>query len=240
MRILLRRKGRRVFPKILLAVFLVLLIVIGLLFLRGNPFKIREIIVNTNFDINSNSKLTGLLKQIKNTNIFSINEETTAESIKKTDLRIREVRITKKIPDRLLIEIDKRETLAGIQLNNGFLLFDKEGIGFEEVKEKGDFPLIIANPGLQNLKVGSRIEDRQKVVFPILDFLRGKEKVENISFDSEKIDLVLEGGPEVLFVAEDEFPKKLTSLQTILNRFRIEGRRPVKIDMRFEKPVITF
>ena len=49
----------------------------------------------------------------------------------------------------------------------------------------------------------------------------------------------LSGDTQVIFKSEG-IAQQVSSLQIMLSRFRIEGRIPKKIDLRFEKPIVVF
>ena len=65
-------------------------------------------------------------------------------------------------------------------------------------------------------------------------------RIISLSIISEKgIEASISGGTKVLFRTE-EVVQQVSSLQAILARFKIEGRIPKKIDLRFEKPIVVF
>lgn len=53
----------------------------------------------------------------------------------------------------------------------------------------------------------------------------------------DSYEIALNSGPVVIFSSSD-FEAQAASLQLILNRFKIEGRRIKFIDLRFSKPVV--
>lgn len=50
----------------------------------------------------------------------------------------------------------------------------------------------------------------------------------------------LSTGEEIIFSATKTMPSQVSSLQLILSRLTIEGKRFVRLDFRFDKPVVTF
>lgn len=208
------------------------------LFLRSEPLLIKNIVVTTDYDIAANSELVRILENTRNQNIFWLNDKTISEQIKATDPKIKEVLIQKKFPGKILVEIKSRQALAAIAVADKFFLVDKEGLVFDEKKEIGGLPIL--NLGLQNISVGSRIDNRYKSIFLTLEALRGKDKISRILAAEEELKIEIEGGTLVLFPLQNEVETKVNALQTILDRFRIEGKRPSKIDLRFEKPIVSF
>lgn len=72
------------------------------------------------------------------------------------------------------------------------------------------------------------------------EFKKAKLELVSLSVSGEKeIEASLSGGTKVLFKTE-EISQQVSSLQVLLSRFKIEGRRPKIIDLRFEKPIIVF
>lgn len=68
-----------------------------------------------------------------------------------------------------------------------------------------------------------------------------KEQI-NISYlnylDNETVEASLSSGVKVIFSLKNNPIDLVTSLQLILSRFRIEGRKVNKIDLRFKNPVV--
>lgn len=59
-------------------------------------------------------------------------------------------------------------------------------------------------------------------------------------FLGREIDASLSSGVAVTFSQEKDLALQVASLQLILQRFKIEGKTPKKIDLRFNKPIVTF
>jgi hypothetical protein len=94
---------------------------------------------------------------------------------------------------------------------------------------------------LQNSSLGSRIENGGEKLLETLSLVLKFEKVNEIVEDQEGIKIRLTSGTNIILPSNDEARQdKINALQMVLSRFRIEGRSPVKIDMRFEKPVVSF
>lgn len=78
-----------------------------------------------------------------------------------------------------------------------------------------------------------------------LEFLAGLEAlgVEPISLErltAGSIDVWTNNGLTVSFLSEGSAKEKLTILQLLLEKYRIEGKRLKKIDLRFDEPVVTY
>lgn len=99
-------------------------------------------------------------------------------------------------------------------------------------------------------QVGFNLFRSEKIIRPIVgkppeqevteELRKAGFEVESLSIESaDTIHVSLSGGTTVVFKTE-EIIKQVSSLQVLLSRFKIEGRIPQKIDLRFEKPVVVF
>lgn len=90
----------------------------------------------------------------------------------------------------------------------------------------------------------------RKIVRPIPEKNLENELVENLQESGieivslgaareDQIESSISGGIRVIFPTKN-LREKIASLQLMLQRFKIEGRLPKSIDLRFEKPVVKF
>lgn len=233
---------KRKIKKIILPLLLVLAISVGFyLIIRSDLFSVSKIVVTTDYDINANPKVTAILRDIKGKNILLINDKNLVGQIKAIDIKIKEVVIKKEIPNKITVQIESRQALAAIPVNGKYYLIDREGLFFSEQLEVNG--MAIVNLGLQNIHLGSRIDDRRKFILLIIDSLKGEDRVADLYEREEDWEVHLSNGTTVLFLkekTEEDNRTALDALQTIISRFRIEGKRPNKIDLRFTKPVVSF
>ncbi len=233
------RRSTRYLRKILsLLISLSLVIAFCLFFFKSEVFLIKKVIVTTDYNVKANPEIIKILEKTQKQNFFLLKPEEIAGKIKTQDLKIEEVKIERVFPGKLLVKIQTRLPLAAVKTQDGYFLIDKEGLIFDQQKESGVIPTL--NLGLQNPKVGSRIDETEEVVLKILAFLKGKEDILFITKEADDYFLQLTEGLSILFPGKDETQEKLDSLQMMLTRFKIEGKRPIKIDLRFAKPVISF
>lgn len=61
-----------------------------------------------------------------------------------------------------------------------------------------------------------------------------------VTRDDSSFQLTLKNGEEVLFSRSKPIELQISSLQHILSRLTIEGKSVIRIDLRFDKPVILF
>lgn len=123
--------------------------------------------------------------------------------------------------------------ISGFYLtNDGFIFKSKEEKSLPTIE-------VITAP----LRGGEKVAgDDFKIIIELLNLVKNyKLEVEKITvYNKERMDIQLTSGPVVLISAKVSIPNFISSLQVILERFKIEGKVPLYIDMRFDKPVIKF
>jgi|SRR3989344_115366 len=75
-----------------------------------------------------------------------------------------------------------------------------------------------------------------------LESLLKKENVpfSSITSSSDFYTIVLSGGGQVIISSKKELAVQISSLQLMLSRLTIEGKRIKSLDFRFDKPIINF
>jgi len=96
-----------------------------------------------------------------------------------------------------------------------------------------------------------KISSKQKLVTPLssldateklkkdLEFL-GIKMVGEPEQIKDEVVVTLSSGTRVFFKKKEDYSSELDSLQLILRNIRIEGKWPLKIDLRFKRPVLGF
>ena len=87
----------------------------------------------------------------------------------------------------------------------------------------------------------SIVQDRKDKQQEVENLLQGA----NISFSTvtssqSSIKINLDNGAEVLLSEEEDISEQVSSLQGILSRLTMEGKKFVLLDLRFSKPIIQF
>lgn len=86
--------------------------------------------------------------------------------------------------------------------------------------------------------VGSNLSWTDQLVRNLQLNLLTIDKIEVVN--SRQIKVFLADGPLVIFNSQRDQQRQLDSLQFILARTKIDGKRPAKIDLRFDKPVLVY
>lgn len=179
--------------------------------------------------------------KVRGKNIIFLNLKELAEEIYSKHLEIKKITIQKIFPNTLSFTIDRRKELAQIEYNHFFYSIDEEGTIFFSSKERRPLPILIGwhSP----IEVGSKIEPPVVQSFiPIISALQESDiMVESIEYHNDDfIGMNLSNNVEIISSTKSNSPTTMASLQMMFRGFRIERKFPKAIDVRFQKPIITY
>ena len=150
---------------------------------------------------------------------------------------IKSVRITKKLPNTLIVDVNERKPVAVWKVGETTKYVDSEGVVLDELSrfrqltltdmfcESQDTELNISHKGLT---YGLRVITQVVPTIPI----------QTLSCLDENSSILKINGVEVVIDNQREVERVAASLLFLFKQFRIEGKQPNKVDMRFEKPVL--
>ncbi len=185
------------------------------------------------------------LELINNKNIFFIKEDEIAEKILNENPEFNKISLIKIYPRKvkLIIKVDK--PLAALQVNGGFLILSSQGRIIAKSK-KNDEHLPVINYYQKLDYYAETVGDwiKFKDITAALDLLK-------YSFDfGLAIDIIDINGldmigfklgtREILFTTEKSVEVQKYELEKIMHQFKIEGKEFLKLDLRFDKPVVVF
>lgn len=180
------------------------------------------------------------LDSLRGKNILFIKETDIAAWLIEKNSNFSSIEVEKQLPSSIKILAMERKAVAQIIAQNYVYLIDKEGVVFKAVKEPLILPKIEVLTG--KIVIGNKIEKLYAdSIFPLLSNLSELNiKVENVTLKSPD-EIVIELPETTIFtdVYQDDSIIS-SSLQMMLTSFRIEGRLPRIIDVRFDKPVVRF
>jgi len=223
---------------------LVILLIFGFYFvLTGDFFKVKFISCQKEgFPCKDEIQF---FEEFKGRNIFFNHIDQIVSKIKDKILTISEVKIRKKLPDKLFIEIIPRKSYVSLTKDNKvFYLVDDIGFVYQkDFVKPNDQVLIYFDKFSEEIFLGKRIENQE-----FLQTLRLIADLKNsfISFkhivlsDLETITIFLEEPIIASFSAKKSTSSQVDSLQFILKQSKIEGKLPAYIDLRFDKPVLKY
>jgi len=117
------------------------------------------------------------------------------------------------------------------------------------------FSLLLAffkksGPNIKLPKITLDFSPREEIIIPVPSPSIGERlfrelqladlKPQKIKEENNQAEIILEEAILAVFTLEKPVSSQVASLQMILNRFKIEGKKPKKVDLRFEKPIVTF
>lgn len=152
---------------------------------------------------------------------------------------IASISITKRYPGTLVIMATTRVPIAIVASENNSYTIDKEGIVLEEYPEKALLPVIRID--VPPITLGKRVTDTR--ITAALSFLletEGSIAITMITSGEGDTLLATDGVMNILFPQTSDIQVVAHTLQTMLMGFRIKGALPASIDLRFDKPVVTF
>lgn len=249
-----------------------LIIACGYLFLRSDIFLIKQLIITKDSgwqgkEFVLESEVRESLNSFLARSLLTISQNEVQNKLTTDFLTIKEVKVKKELPDRLLVFYQERIPVAVIKTlyvyeeevieknevgeeikkpkkteQAGSFFVDEEGLIF--VKKEGKFGLpefILINH--QNLQVGDSISGQQvSSVLKIITNLKESSdlKIVKISFqESGLIEVIFSEGLEVLFGGVGKnIDSQISTLQTLHRRSKIDGKKISRIDLRFQNPVI--
>lgn len=237
-----KKSSRKFFKKIL---FLSLFFATSFLtFFTLNHLKIKKIIIVDNNKKN-NSYLIGL-NSIKNKLIFFIDEKTISNYLIKNNPPLDEVKVKKKLPNTIIIYPHFSSVTAQLATNNGFFLLSKKGRIINKTKRQtNQTPLINFYQRLNFYQYQAGDYLTYKEILIGLEFI---ERLKGLGFDSintvdiKSYDMIVfnkKGKIEILISANKNKEELFYDLESIIKKNKINGKKLKKIDLRFNKPIIT-
>jgi len=216
------------------------LILVGII--TGLSFSIIQYTINLPYFYVRNIKIRGLrklpsskiLKDIPpSTSIFKLNLREISEKIQ-SERMVRKVRIMRKLPSTLILEIEERSPYVCVKKEKGFWQVDKEGVVIDKVKDLNGFTLI---EGIDPFK------DKELLLkaIKVLELSRSVNlKVEKLTVEGRNrgITLGLKDGIRVIL---GEFPnyRYLSYLPYIFKDARERKEKISSVDLRFAGQIVT-
>lgn len=172
-------------------------------------------------------------------NLLFFPTESVAGSILTENTLIEQVQIEKKYPHTLVIHISPRTPFANILQNDAYIQVDRTG--FVLGASEGMAPLPVISFPVRSVIIGTRITD-EKFMHALAFLEKTKEFIsfDHVDeYDSASFRATM-GQTDIIIPQLGEPDRITTTLQTLLAGFRIKGTLPKTIDLRFDKPIVTF
>lgn len=221
----------------------IVLSILGVVFwLRSDFWQVKRVSCHANGDPCLANLWAELMNETSGKNILFLSPQKLSWQIKQKHPEFFQVEIGKQLPHDLLFEIKLRQAVVAIGKEGGdFYLADKEGVLLEKGSQSFGLPLALTTDEIDQ-NIGEKIQEEmvlKEIQILHESQLRLLEPESAQATSARVIEVGYKDDLQVLFSAQKEIKEQLDSLQFILERTRIEGEKPKRIDLRFDKPVIV-
>jgi len=232
-----KRRFKFILNFILPVLTILLLFVGGYVVLTGPFFKVNTIYIDAYPDIFSD---VSLFKQPRNLLWLSLPQ--LQVDIGKRYPAVLTADIKKNYPRSLYIKITERTPVVIANIEQKIYYFAADGMVLPELSryKNQSYPLIecqILNPAPGKIVREEAVLGAFKIVAALT--ANGFIKLNQLKCVSETDFSLLVDGVRVIFLPRSDAGKIVDSLQFLFKQFRIEGKRPETIDLRFAKPILN-
>ncbi len=210
-------------------------------FLRSDIFQVKNL--EFEFQELANEALVRqrISEEVLGRSIIFLNTSAVEAEIKREFLTIEAIKIAKKLPDQLFINVSVRIPLGRVKAGEGKqILVDSSGLLFREASGE-KLPLIDLGESFSG-SLGEVVGGQEVQAY--IETLRIIEEkgleTTSISLERGMIRLKLKTGLVVLLSVEKSVGEQIDLLIKIIKRYRIKGRVPARVDLRFVRPVVKF
>lgn len=233
------RKIKKKKNRLIFIIILLLISVFFILYTKTSFFHISSIEVYGNDKI-TDEKLILASGIMIDENIFKVNLKMAKENIILHPY-VKNVKIKRRLPNKILITIDERKEVAIINYIGSYIYIDEEGIILNILSEKKDGQIIeISGIEIDSPEIGKKIAfSNEKIQDNLLEFINESRKLRLLgSLDTAyidengKINIYLDNGAEVAFGTLDDVKYKLNFLISILEELknRNQSYREIHLD----------
>lgn len=222
---ILKRKKR--IKRIVKNITLLLIVVAGIIFALVSPiFNIEKIEVLNNAQISSDT-IISLSQLYLGQNIFKFNKNKTEKNIK-TNAYIENVKIERKFPNKIEIQVEERQRDYNVEFLNGYAYINKQGYILEKSQEKLDLPTIQGiSTEEEQIVEGNRLnsEDLEKLetVIQIMSTCKNYDldtKVTTINIENkDEYSLYMEEEKKTIYLGnKNNLSNKMLYVKTIIEK----------------------
>lgn len=220
---------------------LTLVLIAGVVRFGPGLFKIRVIDCRLNH-YPCPLQLEPVLLGFRGRNIFSLSAGLVSRQLMSFDPTLIEVKVSKTLPAKLMLDLTRRLPVAVIKIqpDGPEFYLDKTGFVYlpptllnqplAAVLWPKELPLSEGESGLSlNLA---------QLINTLVAYFVAYTEVARLSDETYLVKTAL--GPEAVIKADADFTSPVASLQFILTNIKIGEASPVKIDLRFDKPILIY
>lgn len=218
----------------------VILVTLTCIYIR-DTFSVKEIVITSS---HKKSNILGLESYYNDFLPYVSGEELGKNLVLKNPV-IAKVNVTKIYPNKLELNLQTMKSIVVTKVADEYILLAVNGRILERVKEKPTaLPELIYYQELfkEQMKVGDLLEFKDlQIAIRFVDILSSLgQRVKRVEINSfYMIRLELENSREILVTTEKDIRKQEYQIEAILRQFKVDGTNFKRIDVRFDKPVMT-
>lgn len=213
----------------------------GGLYYVDSTYRIKHFVIS-----NDPHMVVAGLPSIQNKYIFLTSEDEIADIITRTNPSVKAATVIKEYPDTIKLSLTRYQPVAYLKSQEGYFLLAEEGIiiGKSGDQEKKNVPVISYYQSIPfaQYQAGTRLPAKD-----IRDSIFFLGKLGEMGIKINSIDIVgfhmlglYTDEKKYFFSSEKERNIQIYHIEQAINRFKDEEKEYKTIDVRFEKPVITF
>lgn len=236
------RKKKNHFPRFMVGLIFFVLVI--LFFFKHPMFNVSKIQVTGNEKLQT-SEVIETSKIGNGSNIFSLSKKTVADRLYHLPY-VKDVKIKKDFPDKVVIEVTERVCTAAYRIENDYYAIDNDGVLLYVSPEPIPDITIIGGAELNDPQLGDRTFDKIKSVGArdLIVQLVAEDILKDIYvvglFDEEHVELEMYSGTMIEFGNLKEVKYKTSFLKEILQDVATKGLQVKTILMdQGSKPVIV-
>ncbi len=212
-----KMKRKRRMPWRLIGLLILVLVVAGGVLLFAPVFRIRSVVITGN-ELVSKDEIVKAMGNVDE-NLFRFSGGQLKKQLM-TIPGIRDVKVHKKLPDQLELEIVETYALASIQTDHGTLYLDNQGIITKQYNEETNrmVPFPLETQGM-NLKEGEALSSDTRFLDVLLQLRRAEwsGKVTKVRFETTPAVAIMYNDIVIQFGTPDDIIAKFSRLKVVLN-----------------------
>ncbi len=150
-----------------------------------------------------------------------------------------DVRFEKKFPGTLRIVPSLRTPVAILQSHDRVVLVDREGVVVADGDSGNRLPVLVVP--LEPFRVGETLDDsRVRLALRLITQMAPDLTFTRITYENDSYLRAKTVKLDIIIAQDRPISETLATLQMLLTGFRIKGTLPTVVDLRFDKPIVTF
>jgi cell division protein FtsQ len=208
-------------------------------------FSVKEIKIEGQLNFISEKEIKEFISEaikgkvlfFKSTSIFSFRRKKIEKLALKHFFSVKDIKIKRKFPDVLIVEISERKPVVNFCQENGCFFVDEEGIIFH----KSNLKMTVLRTEKKEARLGEKVVEKNllKKALKIADSLKKEISIEvkEIYLTPFKIEMTTEKGITLIFSPQKGLNEQIEDLKLIIEKQITQERleNVDYIDLRFDK-----